>query len=472
MDIKYSYYRTAAGYKIEGKDDSYVVTAGGATKSISQFWHVDNFNPLNYVPKERTISINGTSFDLSANRAFTTPDTITRLKGGAAGSLVSGDITLAAGANVAISQTGNTITIASTDTTYSAGNGLTLSGTTFSLPITTSGTGNVVTGIAQTANGITAYLGSMPTAADLNGYIPTTQKGVANGVATLDASGQVPPSQLPSYVDDVAEGYYKSADGKFYKEAAFTTLIPGETGKIYVSLDTNKTYRWTGTVFVYITSGAVDSVNGLTGVVVLNKGHVGLGNVDNTADAAKNVLSATKLTTARTIGVSGITGTAQNFDGSANVVIPITAVPANILTGTAAINTTGSAGQLATARTISVTGDAAWSVSFDGSANATGALALAPTGVAAGTWDQVTVDSKGRVTAGANVVKSYNTSISGTATVIHNLGTKAVEVNMYDTVTLYRIDARVKITDTAKIDVEFDVTPPNAVSITITRTDA
>ena len=44
----------------------------------------------------------------------------------------------------------------------------------------------------------------------------------------------------------------------------------------------------------------------------LTKSDVGLGNVDNTADANKNVLSATKLTTARTIdGVS--------FDGSANI---------------------------------------------------------------------------------------------------------------------------------------------------------
>jgi hypothetical protein len=471
MDIKYSYYRTAAGYKIEGKDDSYVVTAGGATKSISQFWHVDNFNPLNFVPKDRTISINGTALDLSANRSFTTPDTITRLKGGALGTLVSGDITLAAGSNMAITQTGSTITLASTDTTYSAGNGLTLSGTTFSLPITTSGTGNVVTGIAQTANGITAYLGSMPTAADLNGYIPTTQKGVANGVATLDASGQVPPSQLPSYVDDVAEGYYKSADGKFYKEAAFTTLMPGETGKIYVSLDTNKTYRWTGTVFVYITSGAVDSVAGKTGVVVLNKTDVGLPNVDNTADAAKAVLSATKWTSVRTITLSGVTATTQNIDGSGNITIPITAVPASLLTGTASISTTGSAGQLATARTIGITGDGTWSITFDGSANASGVLTLANTGVAPGTYDQVTVDSKGRVTNGATVLKAYSTSISGSATVIHNLGTRAVEVNMYDTVTLYPIGARVKITDTAKIDVEFDVTPPNAISITVTRID-
>jgi len=301
MDIKYAYYRSSVGYKIEGKTDNEILTAGGGTRSISTFWHDGNFNPLDYVPKTRTLTINGTSYDLSANRSFTTPDTITRLKGGTSGSLVAGDVTLAAGANMAITQSGNTITLASTNTTYSAGNGLTLSGTTFSLPVTTSGSGNVVTGIVQTTNGITVNLDSMPTSSDLANYIPLSQKGAVNGVAGLDASGLVPASQLPSYVDDVLEGYYKSADGKFYKEASYTNVINGETGKIYVSLDTNKTYRWTGTTFVYITSGAVDSVNGQTGVVVLNKSHVGLASVDNTADSAKSVLSATKWTTARSI---------------------------------------------------------------------------------------------------------------------------------------------------------------------------
>jgi len=471
MDIKYAYYRSSVGYKIEGKTDSEVLTAGGGTRSISTFWHDGNLNPLDYVPKTRTLTINGTAYDLSANRSFTTPDTITRLKGGASGSLVSGDVTLAAGSNMAISQAGNTITLASTDTTYSAGNGLTLSGTTFSLPVTTSGTGNVVTGVTQTANGITVSLGSLPTSADLANYISVSQKGIANGVATLDASGQVPANQLPSYVDDVLEGYYKVADGKFYKEAAYTNLLAGETGKIYVSLDTNKTYRWTGTTFVYITSGAVDSVNGLTGVVVLNKSHVGLSNVDNTADASKSVLSATKWTTARSITLSGVTSTAQTIDGSGNVTIPVTAVPATLLTGTAAINTTGSSAKLTTPRTISATGDGAWNVSFDGSANVTSALTLAATGVTAGTYDEVTVDSKGRVIAGSNIVKSYSTSISGTASVVHNLGTRNVDVAMYDTVTFYKIDGRIKLTDPNKIDIEFDSALPNTVAITVTRKD-
>lgn len=471
MDIKYAYYRSSVGYKIEGKTDNDILTAGGGTRPINSFWHDGNLNPLDYVPKTRTLTINGISYDLSANRSFTTPDTITRLKGGTSGSLVSGDVTLAAGANMGISQTGNTITLSSTDTTYGAGNGLTLSGTTFSLPVTTSGSGNVVTGIVQTANGITVNLGSMPTSADLANYIPLSQKGAANGVAGLDASGLVPASQLPSYVDDVLEGYYKPADGKFYKEASYTNLINGETGKIYVSLDTNKTYRWTGTTFVYITSGAVDSVNGLTGVVVLNKSHVGLANVDNTADAAKSVLSATKWTAVRSITLSGVTATAQNIDGSGNVSIPVTAVPATLLTGTAAINTTGSSAKLTTARTISATGDGTWAVTFDGSANVASALTLAATGVAAGTYDQVTVDAKGRVTAGNNMVRSYTTSISGTASVTHNLGTRNLDVAMYDTVTFYKIDGRIKLTDPNKIDVEFDSALPNPVSITVTSKD-
>ncbi|WP_426482376.1 hypothetical protein [Chryseobacterium sp. R2ACT005] len=471
MDIKYAYYRSSVGYKIEGKTDNDILTAGGGTRGINSFWHDGNLNPLDYVPKTRTLTINGTAYDLSANRSFTTPDTITRLKGGASGSLVSGDVTLAAGANMAVNQTGNTITLVSTDTTYSAGSGLTLTGTSFSLPVTTSGTGNVVTGITQTTNGITVSLGSMPTTSDLANYIPLSQKGAANGVAALDASGLVPASQLPSYVDDVLEGYYKAADGKFYKEAGYTTLITGETGKIYVSLDTNKTYRWTGTTFVYITSGAVDSVNGLTGVVVLNKSHVGLGNADNTADAAKNVLSATKWTTVRTITLSGVTATAQNIDGSGNVTVPITAVPATLLTGTAAVNTTGSAAKLTTPRTISASGDATWTATFDGSANVTSGLTLAATGVTAGTYDEVTVDAKGRVTAGSNNVKSYTTSISGTGGVVHNLGTRNVDVAMYDTVTFYKIEGRIRLTDPNKIDVEFDSALPNAVSITVTRKD-
>ena len=46
--------------------------------------------------------------------------------------------------------------------------------------------------------------------------------------------------------------------------------------------------------------------------------------------------TATTLRNARTIGMSGVTATATSFDGSANITIPVTAVPATLLTGTIA----------------------------------------------------------------------------------------------------------------------------------------
>lgn len=66
-------------------------------------------------------------------------------------------------------------------------------------------------------------------------------KGVANGIATLDQNGLVPSSQLPSYVDDVIE------------VSTFSALPnTGESGKIYITQDTNLTYRWSGTAYVEI----------------------------------------------------------------------------------------------------------------------------------------------------------------------------------------------------------------------------
>lgn len=64
------------------------------------------------------------------------------------------------GSNLSITADG-TLSSTNTNTTYSAGNGLTLSGTVFSLPITTIGTGNVITDIIQTTNGITVTKGNL-----------------------------------------------------------------------------------------------------------------------------------------------------------------------------------------------------------------------------------------------------------------------------------------------------------------------
>ena len=44
--------------------------------------------------------------------------------------------------------------------------------------------------------------------------------------------------------DDVINGYYNTTDGKFYEDSTYTTEIVGQTGKIYISIDTNIQYRW------------------------------------------------------------------------------------------------------------------------------------------------------------------------------------------------------------------------------------
>lgn len=72
------------------------------------------------------------------------------------------------------------------------------------------------------------------------------------GLVTTDENGLIPTSMLPSYVDDVIEGYYNTEDSLFYEEAEFTTAIIGETGKIYTDLASRDIYRWSGSVFVQI----------------------------------------------------------------------------------------------------------------------------------------------------------------------------------------------------------------------------
>ena len=80
--------------------------------------------------------------------------------------------------------------------------------------------------------------------------IDVSQKGAVNGVAELNEAGKVPSSQLPSYMDDVIEGYYYN--NKFYEESTHTTEITAEKGKIYVDLSTEKTYRYSGSLYIEV----------------------------------------------------------------------------------------------------------------------------------------------------------------------------------------------------------------------------
>ena len=135
--------------------------------------------------------------------------------------------------------------------------------------------------------------------------VKRSEMGVNNGVATLDSSGKVVTSQLPSFVDDVLE---------FESKTNFP--VTGESGKIYVSLDTNLTYRWGGTEYVEISKSlalgetsstayagdkgkdTTDKLNthleNYTNPHQVTKVQIGLGNVNNTSDLEKPISNAVK----------------------------------------------------------------------------------------------------------------------------------------------------------------------------------
>ena len=91
-------------------------------------------------------------------------------------------------------------------------------------------------------------------------------KGKVNGWVPLESdpdggsNPKISSNYLPSYVDDVIEGYYNESDGKFYSDKNGTTYsgaLTGQSGKIFVDLTTGKTYRYGSTTYVEISKSIV-----------------------------------------------------------------------------------------------------------------------------------------------------------------------------------------------------------------------
>lgn len=107
--------------------------------------------------------------------------------------------------------------------------------------------------------------------------------------------GKVPASELPSYVDDVIE------------VADYASLpVTGEIGKIYITLDNNKIYRWSGSIYIEIASN-----NAIWGAIT--------GTLSNQLDlqAALN-LKANDADVVKLTGDQTITGT-KSFNSSTSI---------------------------------------------------------------------------------------------------------------------------------------------------------
>lgn len=200
-----------------------------------------------------------------------------------------------------------------------------------------------------------------------NNYVPLSQKGVANGVASLDSEGKVPSAQLPSYVDDVIESYIVSgstalSSGWLSKTEGGAALTP-EKGKIYLIMTPgsyqNKQYRWGGSTYVLCNPSDVNSVNGMTGVVTLKKltiqkNGAQVGDTFNgTTDEVINITVPTNnnqltngagyITSAGSITGNAATATKATQDGSGNVIVDtyVTKGTSQTITGTKTFSGTG-----------------------------------------------------------------------------------------------------------------------------------
>lgn len=97
------------------------------------------------------------------------------------------------------------------------------------------------------------------TLSSLKGYV-LAGKGQANGIASLDANGKLPSSQLPEIADDV-----------LVYDSYATLPVTGLEGVIYITADTERMYRWDGAQYAelsvdlsaYATKAYVDEADGV-----------------------------------------------------------------------------------------------------------------------------------------------------------------------------------------------------------------
>ena len=231
----------------------------------------------------------------------------------------------------------------------------------------------------------------------------TLGKGKASGVASLDANSKIITSQLPDYL--LGQVMY----GGNALVAATTIVTPS------ASLKTKKN----------ITTASISIVNSATSTAANTYGYKDMEGVYFICQA-KGTFAETSFETGDWI-IS--TGSAWEKIDNTDAVKSVNGQIGDV--NITRVNEAGTADKLKTARTIALKGDATGSTTFDGSANKDINVTLANTGVTAGTYNNVTVDAKGRVVSASNIKTSVVSEITGNGTqkefnITHSLGKNVI----------------------------------------------
>jgi len=202
---------------------------------------------------------------------------------------------------------------AATLTGYVKGNGTANMTAATTIPNTDiTGLGSMST---QNSNNISVTGGSI-SGTTVSGYIPTTEKAAALGVATLDAGGTVPLSQIPASIQGGVsyQGTWNAStntptltNGVGTKGYYYVVSVAGNTNLDGItSWNVGDWAIFNGTVWQKVdNTDAVTSVNGYTGTVVLTTTDVaeGTNQYFTTARARTSVSAGTGISYDNTTGV-------------------------------------------------------------------------------------------------------------------------------------------------------------------------
>ena len=356
-------------------------------------------------------------------------------------------------------------------------------------------------------SGTTLQLGSIPNSSLTNSSITVTAGNGLTGGGTVALGGTVTldvatviGSGITVSANSIALSNYAGLNANAVTKWDGSQLVnslmtdDGTTVTIAGNLDVNGTTTTIDSTIVSIGDNMMQYAN----ANVANSVDIGFyGNYVNSGTKyASFFYDASASSVSEAVFTLGHTSTEPTSTVSGLTVGRLVANVTGALTGNASTATA-----LQTARSISITGDATWSVTFDGTANVTSGLTLANSGVTAGSYGtastvpQIVFDSKGRATSAVMVIIAITASqvtdftsavqaiIDGSGAVAnvgdgtntsyaitHNLNSRDVIVQVYDNTTYDTIFVDTVRTSVNVVTLTFATAPAsNAYRVVIQR---